>query len=161
MSPEQFNQYVRTFTPHLLRFAKRVGGNVLQPEDILQECFEVLWKNRDQVNPESIRSFLFTIAHRRIVDSYRRHRPGSYFVEELHDKAATDVFAASDDREQINTSLGMLPAQARELIVLRDLEGYSYEEIGDICQLTESQVKVYLFRARKKLKETILQLEAI
>ena len=58
-------------------------------------------------------------------------------------------------KEWLHYGLNSLTEQQRSLVLLRDYEGYSYQEIGDITSLTESQVKVYLFRARKALKEYI------
>ncbi len=65
------------------------------------------------------------------------------------------------NKELLKTALERIPEMQRTLILLRDLEGYNYKEIEEITGLNESQVKVYLFRARKILKETITAMEAI
>ena len=49
----------------------------------------------------------------------------------------------------------------KSIILLRDLEGYNYKEIGIMLNLNESQVKVYLFRARKKIKDQIKDLSIL
>lgn len=159
ITDEAFEKLVKTCAPMLLRFVRRVGGGSIEYEDVLQECFEALWKNRALVRPEAAKSFLFTVAHRRIADHYR------IFYKQLHLAKALDTEPDyrpqedTDRREVLDKSLQQLNPLARELIVLRDLEGYTYEEIGQICSLSESQVKVYLFRARKKLKDTIVKLD--
>ncbi len=58
-------------------------------------------------------------------------------------------------KEIINKYINTLPELQKSILLLRDLEGYSYEEIGKMLKLNESQVKVYLFRARQKMKDQI------
>lgn len=58
----------------------------------------------------------------------------------------------------IDKSLDLLPQVQKTIIILRDLEGYNYNEIGEMLDLSESQVKVYLFRARQKMKESLKEL---
>jgi RNA polymerase sigma-70 factor (ECF subfamily) len=60
-----------------------------------------------------------------------------------------------ESNEVVNRAVGILPPIQKSIILLRDLEGYSYEEIGKILELTDSQVKVYLFRARNKIKKQL------
>ncbi len=61
-------------------------------------------------------------------------------------------------KEILEKCLEVLPHVQRSILLLRDLEGYDYKEIGEILDLTESQVKVYLFRARQKLKDNLKDL---
>ncbi len=61
-------------------------------------------------------------------------------------------------REVIEKSLAMLPPIQKSIILLRDLEGYNYKEIGDILELSEAQVNIYLFRARNKIKKQLKDL---
>jgi RNA polymerase sigma-70 factor (ECF subfamily) len=66
-----------------------------------------------------------------------------------------------ETREIIDKCLAILPPVQKSIILLRDLEGYNYKEIGEILTLSESQVKVYLFRARKKLKKHLKDLTVL
>lgn len=61
----------------------------------------------------------------------------------------------------LDEALSKLPEIQKSVILLRDYEGYSYEQIGEITGLTESQVKVYIYRARVTLKEFIVTLENV
>jgi RNA polymerase sigma-70 factor (ECF subfamily) len=63
--------------------------------------------------------------------------------------------------EILNKGLNELSEIQRNVVLLRDYEGYSYEEIGEMTDLSEQQVKVYIFRARKFLKEYIGTIEAV
>ena len=67
----------------------------------------------------------------------------------------------NDLKEVINEAVSRLPEIQRTVILLRDYEGYAYEEIGEITGLNESQVKVYIFRARSFLKQYIGSLDLV
>ena len=67
----------------------------------------------------------------------------------------------SDLKEVLDEALNRLPEVQRSVVLLRDYEGYSYEEIGEVTGLNESQVKVYIYRARVFLKNYIGQIEAV
>jgi RNA polymerase sigma-70 factor (ECF subfamily) len=64
-------------------------------------------------------------------------------------------------KEVIEKSLAMLPPVQKSIVLLRDLEGYNYKEIGDMLELSEAQVKVYLFRARNKIKKQLNDLTVL
>ena len=66
-----------------------------------------------------------------------------------------------DLQSQLNDALDQLPDIQRTVVLLRDYEGYAYDEIGEITDLSESQVKVYIFRARKRLQEILVSIEAV
>jgi len=67
----------------------------------------------------------------------------------------------SDVGEVLNKAIEKLPAVQRSVILLRDYEGYSYDEISEITGLSEAQVKVYIYRARVFLKEFIGSMSAL
>lgn len=123
-------------------------------EDLVQISFERLWKNKKKVNVEKAKSYLFTIGYRAMIDFFRKQN------KECSMNVVPEVIVGSTSanfelKEWLHCGLNSLTEQQRSLVLLRDYEGYSYQEIGDITSLTESQVKVYLFRARKALKEYI------
>jgi len=64
-------------------------------------------------------------------------------------------------KQVLDQALRLLPEIQRSVILLRDYEGYSYQEIGEITRLNESQVKVYIYRARVFLKNYIGKLENV
>jgi RNA polymerase sigma-70 factor (ECF subfamily) len=67
----------------------------------------------------------------------------------------------NDLQEILHKAIQLLPEIQRSVILLRDYEGYSYQEIEEITGLSEAQVKVYIFRARLALKEYIGQIEVV
>lgn len=149
----------KLFTPNLLRFGKRVAGNAIETDDIVQECFEILWKNKEKVEMKSAKSYLFSVAHKKIIDSFRSDSR----LENFDAKAQETITSPdqTDTQQLVQLAINQIPAIYKELLTLRDLESYSYKEIKEITHLTEAQVKVYLFRARKAFKEKILELETV
>ena len=131
----------------------------MEAEDIVQECFEVLWKNRDKVEMKLAKSYLFSVAHKKIIDTFRADVKMQDFESVFTE--LTGKQDETDDQQLVQLAINQIPALYKELLTLRDLESYSYKEIEGITHLTEAQVKVYLFRARKAIKEKILQLEAL
>lgn len=159
MTKDDFVMCAKLFTPNLLRFSKRVAGNAIETNDIVQECFEILWKNKEKVEMKSAKSYLFSVAHKKIIDSFRSDSRLENFDATSYEQAsATDQ---TDAQELVQFAINQIPEMYKELLTLRDLECYSYKEIEEITRLTEAQVKVYLFRARKAIKEKILELETV
>jgi len=153
ISTEQYNNAVDKFADNLYRFALKLAKNIDDAEDLVQDAFEKLWKNRKKVDNKKIKSYLFTIVYHKFIDNYRKNK--QYFsIEEINTELSyTNDY--SDLKEILNKAIDLLPAQQKTVIILRDWEGYSYKEIQDITNLTESQVKVYIFRARKFLRQYI------
>lgn len=162
MKTSEYNNIVRQWAPHLLRFANRNLGNMDAAKDVVQDAFEVLWKNREEIKPEKARQYLFTVVYRKGIDVFRAIKD-DVEIQESHLEISENMnFERSySDKEFLRTAIAGLPEIQRKLIMLRDLEGYDYREIEDITGLNQSQVKVYLFRARKQLKETITSMEAL
>ena len=67
----------------------------------------------------------------------------------------------SDLSEVLQRALELLPHDQKMVLMLRDYEGYSYEEIEEITGLSESQVKVYIYRARVSMKKYLGKMEAV
>jgi RNA polymerase sigma factor (sigma-70 family) len=136
--------------------------NIDLAKDIVQDAFEVLWNNKENIQAEKGRQYLFTVVYRKGIDVFRRDRNDMTIDESHMDLKSTQSFeSAYSDKEFVHQAMAHLPETHRQLVLLRDLEGYDYKEIEEITGLNQSQVKVYLFRARKMLKETITKMEAI
>lgn len=155
MNTKSYNQAVKDFSDRLLRFIlKNLNKDVETARDIVQNCYEALWKNKDNVSNEKIKSFLFQVAHNQVIDVYRKSGRMLY-VEDYHENALITVASVNDHKEIMHRALTLLPTLQRSMILLKDYEGYSYTEIAEIINVTEGQVKINLFRARKRLKEII------
>ena len=111
--------------------------------------------NRDKVEFEKAKSWLFTCAHNAMINFIHKKARFAKMAHEFHSEKAENASFGFESKQVINHIVGILPPLQKTIILLRDLEGYTYEEIGDILSLSSSQVKVYLFRARLKIKKQL------
>ena len=146
---------VKAHSNKLYGYAMRFLRNTEDAEDILQDVFERLWLNRKKVEVEKAKSWMFTTAHNAMLNlinkKSRVQLPGE---ENLPESSKKDV-NKFESNQVVDRAVNILPPIQKSIILLRDLEGYSYEEIGDMLSLSSSQVKVYLFRARNKIKKQL------
>jgi RNA polymerase sigma-70 factor (ECF subfamily) len=128
--------------------------------DVVQTAFEKLWRNRDDVDHEKSKSYLFTVAYNCMIDHLRKIKR-VHLKEEFKDEARISNRQVNNTKEILQRALSRLSETQRSLVLLKDYEGYSYEEIGQIMNLSESQVKVYLHRARLQLKDYLVKVENV
>lgn len=152
MTPLQYNQCVDKYADPVYRFILHHIKDADDAQDIVQDTFEKLWNHLPNVNHEKAKSYMFTTAYHTMVDKIRRAKKMTNFEEvNYQDHYHTDQY--NDLKEILKEAVGKLPEIQKSVVLLRDYEGYSYEEIGEITGLNESQVKVYIYRARVFLKE--------
>jgi RNA polymerase sigma-70 factor (ECF subfamily) len=120
-------------------------------KDIVQTAFEKLWRNRETVITEKSKSFLFTVAYNQMIDHIRKIKRIS-LKDEFTAETRTYSQPVSNLKKNLQDALNTLNETQKSLVLLKDYEGYNYEEIGQITGLNESQVKVYLHRARLNLR---------
>ncbi len=154
MTVSEYNKCVDNFSDGVYRFILHNTRDKDDSKDIVQDTFEKLWMTYTNVNFEKAKSYIFTTAYRTMVDKIRRGKKSAK-MEESHLNTLTTERQYSDIKEVLNEALTRLPEIQKSVIMLRDYEGYSYQEIGEITNLNESQVKVYIYRARTFLKEYI------
>lgn len=159
MELNDYNTCVREWSDAVFRFARKCTGNEEDARDIVQNSFEVLWQKRSGVSPDKAKAFLFQIAYRQSVDIYRKKDRITY-KETITEGGATSTPQAGL-KQALERALSRLDEQSRALVLLKDYEGYSYEEIGRLTDLNSAQVRVYLHRARKTLKEYLVSVEHI
>jgi len=157
MEAKEYNICVRELGDALFRFACKSTGNAEDAHDIVQNCFEVLWQKKGEIMPAKAKAFLFQVAYNQSVDNYRK-RSRISFVERPEESMTP---SNPDLKRVLDNALSQLDEQSRALVLLKDYEGYSYEEIAQITGLSDSQVKVYLHRARKVLKDYLVSVENV
>jgi RNA polymerase sigma factor (sigma-70 family) len=157
VTADEFRKTVDEYGPRLLQFAIRHTGDVDLAKDLVQETFIALMGKIGDVEPVKSKPFLFAVINNKIKDFYKLRKN----TTEIMDFHKTDQARSVEyeNREIVNMALARLEPKEKQLIILRDLEGYDYEEIGKTMRLSPSQVKVYLFRARKLFKEQVIRME--
>jgi RNA polymerase sigma factor (sigma-70 family) len=159
MTVAEYNKSVDDYSDGLFRFILKNLGRAEQAEDIVQDTYEKLWMRVSLVDHVKVKSYLYTTAYHTMIDYLRREKRFSDISGEI-DIAADNVHY-SGVKEALDKAVSLLPPDQRSVILLRDYEGYSYDEIAGITGLSESQVKVYIFRGRLFLKNYIGNPEAI
>ncbi|QGY44215.1 sigma-70 family RNA polymerase sigma factor [Maribellus comscasis] len=160
MTISEYNSSIDLYSDRLYRFVLKSIKDVQRAEDIVQDSYEKLWKNVENVNAEKVRSYLFTTAYHTMIDIIRKDKR-SAFSEDLKLTEESHENNYSDLSEVLKEAVGKLPEIQRMVLLLRDYEGYSYQEIGEMATLSESQVKVYIYRARVFLKKYIGNIEVV
>jgi RNA polymerase sigma-70 factor (ECF subfamily) len=147
----------------LFRYALRIVGNEMLAEDIVQEVFLKVWNKEEELKTiDNSEAWVMTVTRNLALDKLRRKKK---YVEDINnhlsiaDKTFTPEQTAEscDMMEIIHREIANLPEAQNQVIHLRDIEGYSYKEIAEITGMTEDKVKVYLHRARQKLRITLSQ----
>ena len=160
MTEKEYNQCVSTYADNVYRFILKNLRHEEDARDVVQTAFEKMWRNREEVDATKCKSYLFTVAYHQMIDHIRKVKR-IQLKEEFNEETRIQNKPANNLKKILEQALARLSETQRSLVLLKDYEGYSYEEIGKIMNLNESQVKVYLHRARLQLKEYIVKVENV
>jgi len=167
MDLEAFENRVLPTKNKLFRFALRFLGSEEEAKDIVQEVFIRVWNGRQQMaQVQNWEAWCMRITKNLSLDRIRLLK-GKHTIPleegfDLHHHALTPLESAESDEsmKKITQMIAALPEKQRQIIHLRDVEGYSYQEICDILELDMNQVKVNLFRARNAVREKLIKIDA-
>ena len=160
MTENEYNQCVDLYADSVYRFILKNLRHEADAKDIVQGTFEKMWINRERVDNARSKSYLFTVAYNQMIDHIRKNKRIS-LRDDFSEHSKITQQAVPDIKRILNEALGQLNEIQRSLVLLKDYEGYNYEEIGEITGLNASQVKVYLHRARLQLKAFIVKPENV
>ena len=160
MTEREYNECVNLYADNVYRFILKNLRHEEDARDVVQGAFEKMWVNRAQVDNERCKSYLFTVAYHQMIDHIRKNKRIS-LKEEFAEQERGVSTVQGNTRRILEEALSRLSETQRSLVMLKDYEGYSYAEIGEITGLNESQVKVYLHRARLQLREYIVKPENV
>jgi len=160
MTVADYNTCVDQYADGLFRFVAKNLKDSDAARDVVQDTFEKLWLKVEQVDFQKSKSYLFTAGYHTMIDKIRKEKH-SAVMEDHHEALVQTENKYTDLKKVLNKALETLTDIQRHVVLLRDYEGYSYEEIGDITGLNESQVKVYIYRARLAMKNYLGSLENV
>lgn len=160
MTINDYNNCVDLYSDNLYRFLLKNIKDEALAGDFVQDSYEKLWLNFKKIDSSKAKSYLFSTGYHKMIDYIRKNKRISsisdeYINEYLHDEQYSDL------KEILNNAVERLPHKQKAVLLLRDYEGYSYKEISEISDLTEAQVKVYIYRARVFLKNYIVKIENV
>jgi len=160
MNTREYNESVKLYSDPLFRFIVKNLKDESEAENIVQNTFEKLWVRVEQIDFAMVKPYLFKVAYNNMIDLIRKRKKMTSMSEVVEDSYAHNE-QYNDIREIVDSAVKRLSEKQRTVIMLRDYEGYDYKSIGDITGMTESQVKINIFRARKALKEYIGKMEVV
>src|SRR5260221_2921893 len=160
MTEREYNECVNTYADNVFRFSVKDLRHEEDARDVVQTAFEKMWRNRDEVDAAKSKSYLFTVAYHQMIDHIRKNKR-IHLKEEFSEELRIQDRPAHNMKKVLEEALSRLSETQRSLVLLKDYEGYSYDEIGKITGLNESQVKVYLHRARVQLKNYLVKPENV
>lgn len=160
MKELSFRNDVLPLKDRLFRLAMRITLVREDAEDMVQETLIRLWKSMQEgTQIDNLEAFTLTVCRNLCLDYMaRREQQNVAFDEELHDRpdatrSPYDDIVRSEQSARLNALINTLPEKQRTAMQLRDIEGRTYREIADIMQISESDVKVNIFRARRTVRE--------
>ena len=167
MDTKQFKELFLPFHAKLYHITYAIVQNKLDAEDILQECYLKLWNIRDRLpcieNHEAFAVMMIknlsidfirsAQANNRKIDSYAESiniNSINSFEKEVEQK---------DELQRVKLVINSLPANQKEVLLLRSMNDLSYEDIEHITGLSASNIRTLIFRARKFIKDKIAEYE--
>ncbi|MBT3242541.1 MAG: RNA polymerase sigma factor [Bacteroidetes bacterium] len=165
MTAKEFNTKVVPLSDKLFRYAYRFLSDADQSKDAVQDVFVKLWNQRDKLaNIESIEAFAVRVTRNQCLDMIKTRHTVSmdvndYFKDRISDESNPEMeLYKSDSMKKLISIINKLSEPHRTVIQMRDVEGYSNEEVGDVLGLSEGNIRVVLSRARKKVRESLEKL---
>jgi RNA polymerase sigma-70 factor (ECF subfamily) len=146
---QAFESFYRENCPRLHSFVQACVGSAQAADDVAQETFFQLWKHPNGFNPAraTLKTYVFGIARKRVADWWRHHppavNPSTIPATAVADEGATLL---------LTDALNRLEPDARGVLWLREVEGYSYEELAEIFEIPLGTVKSRLYTAREQLR---------
>ena len=165
MKKISFRNDVLPLKDKLYRMALRITFDTAEAEDIVQDTLIKVWDKREEwPQLASIEAYCMTICRNLSLD--RREKKEAQHIaldENLHNRPDVstpyDKMAASDSIRILGELLKGLTQTQQDIVQLREIEGKSYKEIATVLNLSEEQVKVYLFRARQRIKQRYKEIQ--
>ena len=160
MTVKEYNRSVEEFADSVYRFIRANLKDEERSNDIVQDSYEKLWRNVAEIEYPVVKSWLFSTAYHTMIDIIRKEKRITSLDIMDESNFLTDS-QYSDLNEILHDALNRLPDQQKSTVLLRDYEGYSYKEIGEITGMTEAQVKINIYRGRLALKNYIGKIETV
>lgn len=155
-----FSQWTRDYQNQIWSLALYLLKDSAEAEDVAQEAFIRLWEHRESLSGERVRPWLLRVTRNLCLDRLRRRRPETE-IEDQHmtiDSGPAEGLQHSQLGARLKAAVARLAEPYRSLVVLRDVQQNSYEDVAGATGLSLPQVKTYLHRARKQLREQLAEL---
>ncbi|MEQ8629296.1 sigma-70 family RNA polymerase sigma factor [Ekhidna sp.] len=164
MSHNLYHNEILPASDGMYRYALSIVREPETAKDIVQDCLTKIWSIRKDLDKiEKVNAWAFRIVRNRCIEIMRRNRYADLdekVVNMRHSDPVENLAITNDFMSLMKQVLKELPVKQQEVFHLREVEDMSYQDIAETCGLTESDVKVNIHRARKKVKEAMQKIDA-
>ena len=150
------------YRDHVYSLAVRLLGNREDAADVTQDVLVRLWEHSDDLDAEHRKAWTLRVTRNACLDALRRRKTRTRYTPSVDDAVAVSttplpdsLTSASDVRTHLEHALHLLDEPYRSLIVLREIHDLTYSDIAETLELSMTNVKVYLHRARKRMREVL------
>lgn len=163
MHLEYFKNQILPLKDKLFRYALSFTKNRAESEDIVQEVFLKLWQKRQDLDQvQNMEAWSMTMTRNLTLDKLKSRRLDYNDLNLVENVTSTDtgpdlLMEQSESAIGIRNMIDSLNERQKQVILLRDIEGYTYQEIGDIMGIDQNLVKVTLHRARENVRKKLLK----
>lgn len=163
MVAKDFKKEVLPISSKLLRFATQFLKDEEEAKDVVQDVFLKLWQKKEHLAEiENIEAFAVRMVRNRCLDILRANKTITFDLDSRKNipEETIDVhlkLELSETAQTIKELINELPGLQRQVMYLRDVKQYSYEEISGITELNANAIRVNLSRARKKVRDELLK----
>ncbi|MDH4037782.1 MAG: sigma-70 family RNA polymerase sigma factor [Candidatus Krumholzibacteria bacterium] len=162
----EFHRLAREHGGRIYTFALHALRNQEDAEDVTQEVLIRLWRHRETVDPARLHAWVMRVARNLVIDSSRRRRMrASVFADGTDAEAVAGLAAAraprndsaerSELRGVLEAAVADLEEPYRSIVIMREIQDLSYNEIAAAMEMPLGTIKVYLHRARRQLRERV------
>jgi RNA polymerase sigma factor (sigma-70 family) len=167
MESKEFKMRIIPLGQNLYRFASGILKDSHEAEDVVQDIFLKLWNMRDRMEEiKNINAFTYKMTRNICLDKLKGRRMQYYDTAgrgipepEVNDPNPESLVEMKDSSERIKNLISNLPEQQKSVIHMRDVDGYSYEEISEIMDMEINAIRVTLSRARRSVRESLTKVQ--
>jgi len=160
MTTKEYNQCVDEYSDGVYRFVLKNLRDEEMARDVVQEAFMKMWEKAATITGTKAKSYLYTAAYHTMIDMIRKEKRYTSGDNISPEKFSTSA-QYSDLKDVLDEAFETLNEIQKSVLLLRDYEGYSYNDIAEITGLSDAQVKVYIYRARIAMKKYIGSMEMV
>jgi len=155
----EFDAIAKQYSPMLLNHIRRMLGNLEDAEDVLQEVLITLFKKQHTFRGDSsFKTWVYRIATNRTIDFIRKSKRYSQVEWDETIPSKTTPFGVTEraiNSEKLTKALMELSLLEREIVVLKEIDGFTFKEISEIKDINENTVKTKMYSSLKKLREIL------
>ena len=167
MESKEFKKRILPLGQNLYRFASGILKDSHEAEDVVQDIFMKLWNMRDRMEEiQNINAFAYKMTRNICLDKMKGRRMQYYDFTgkgvpepEVNDPSPESLVEMRDSAERIKNLISNLPEQQKSIIHMRDVDGYSYEEISEVMSMEINAIRVTLSRARRSVRESLIKIQ--